>query len=103
MVAAQIGVSGMKVYVLKPGQTIETGLSTKCLLLSTNDSTSIYIGAHLIYYNGEIKEIVPNTRLSYGVDISEKVCILVSNHEIIIKNNYTSDQVISIYTINLWH
>lgn len=101
--AAQIGVSSMKVYHLKPGQTIETGLSSKCLLLSSNDSTSIYIGVHLIYYNGEIKEVVPNIRLSYGVDTSGQVCILVSNHEIIIKNNYTSDQVISIYTINLWH
>ena len=76
-VAEQIGVSSGKKYVLTSGQTIETDIPVKCLLISTNDSASFFIGVHAVLYDGAFKELLPNTNLSYGTENSEKVCVLV--------------------------
>ena len=79
-----------KTYQIPSRGMLNTGIKTKCLLISINDSAAYTMGVHLIYSDGTFREIVPNTAITYGVDIEGSVCVIVQGKDIVLKNNVDS-------------
>lgn len=86
-----------KTYQIPSRGMLNTGIKTKCLLISINDSTAYTMGVHLIYSDGTFREIVPNTAITYGVDIEGSVCVIVQGKDIVLKNNIDSARQVCLY------
>ena len=76
---------------------INTGIKTKCMLISINDSASYVMGVHLIYSDGTFREIVPNTGLAYGVNVEGSVCVIAQGKDIVLKNNIDSSRQVCLF------
>ena len=86
-----------KTYQIPSRGMLNTGIKTKCMLISINDSAAYTMGVHLIYSDGTFREIVPNTTITYGVDIEGSVCVIVQGKDIVLKNNIDSARQVCLY------
>ena len=86
-----------KTYQIPSRGMLNTGIKTKCMLISINDSAAYTMGVHLIYSDGTFREIVPNTTITYGVDMEGSVCVIVQGKDIVLKNNIDSAKQVCLY------
>lgn len=87
--AGIIGVVGKKTLNLSAGASIDLA-SARSLLLSVNATLGYELGVHVVKGDGSFVEIVGNSKITYGSEDAETVCIYVSNNRIIVKNNTPS-------------
>ena len=86
-----------KTYQIPSKGMMNTGIKTKCMLISVNDSAAYTMGVHLIYSDGTFREITPNTTITYGTDVEGSMCVIAKGREIVLKNNTDSAKQVWLY------